>query len=216
MARDRRRAKQRRDRQARAAGGAQARREDGAETRPADNGAPPDAPHDAEHVHDYEPPELATGDRDLVEAQLEIGRPELTDAAEEIADTPDVIDDTVDLPELAEEEQFEELEDRVDEVEERFEEGQPYEDGTDVGSAEEGAVAVRSRRRAPARAKEPREGNRLVTFLRGSWRELQRVQWPDRRQVGQATAVTIGFVIVAGAFLGLADYVAGKIVEFII
>ena len=55
-----------------------------------------------------------------------------------------------------------------------------------------------------------------MNFLRGSWRELQRVQWPDRRQVGQATAVVIGFVIVAGAFLGLADYVAGKIVDFII
>jgi len=214
MARDRRRAKQRRDRQARAAGGAQARPADGAEALPADNGAAPaDAPHDAEHVHDYEPPELATGDRDLVEAQLEIGRPELIEAADEIAGTPDVIADDVDLPELDDEERFEQLEDRVDEAEERFEEGQPYED---AGSAEEGAVAVRSRRRAPARAKEPGEGNRLVTFLRGSWRELQRVQWPDRRQVGQATAVVIGFVIVAGAFLGLADYVAGKIVEFII
>lgn len=213
MARDRRRAKQRRDRQARAAGGTQARRDDDAQARPADNGAAaPDAPHDAEHVHDYEPPELATGDRDLVEAQLEIGRPELTDAAEEIADTPNVIDDDVDLPELADEERFEELEDRVDEAEERFEEGQPYEEG----AAEEGAVAVRSRRRAPSRAGEPREGGRLATFLRGSWRELQRVQWPDRRQVGQATAVVIGFVIVAGAFLGLADYVAGKIVEIII
>jgi preprotein translocase subunit SecE len=55
-----------------------------------------------------------------------------------------------------------------------------------------------------------------MTFLRGSWRELQRVQWPDRRQVGQATAVTIGFVIVAGAFLGLADFLASKIVDYII
>ncbi|HET6447474.1 MAG TPA: preprotein translocase subunit SecE [Conexibacter sp.] len=206
MARDRRRAKQRRDRQARSGGGAQARRTDSA--------APtPDAPHDAEHVHDYEPPELATGDRDLVEAQLEIGRPELTDAAGDIVGTPDVIDDPTDLPELTDEDQFEALEDRVDDAEERFEEGQPYDDGE---RAEEGAVAVRSRRRAPARAKEEREGNRLATFLRGSWRELQRVQWPDRRQVGQATAVVIGFVIVAGAYLGVADYVAGKIVELII
>jgi preprotein translocase subunit SecE len=214
MARDRRRAKQRRDRQARAGGGRQG---DGAQARPADGAAPmPDAPPDAEHVQDYEPPELATGNRDLVEAQLEVGRPELTDASEEIADTPDVIDDQADLPELGDEQEFEQLEDRVDEAEERFEEGQPYDEGAAGEGAEEGAVAVRSRRRAPSRAKEPREGNRLMTFLRGSWRELQRVQWPDRRQVGQATAVVIGFVIVAGAFLGLADYVAGKIVEIII
>jgi preprotein translocase SecE subunit len=59
-------------------------------------------------------------------------------------------------------------------------------------------------------------GNRLLTFLQGSWRELQRVQWPDRRQVVQATGVVIGFVIVAGAFLGLADLVAGKLANLII
>jgi preprotein translocase SecE subunit len=208
MARDRRRAKQRRDRQARA-GGAQARRADGAQAPHADGAAPlPEAPHDAEHVHDHEPAELASGDRDLAEAQLEIGRPQPGEAAEEIADAPDVMDDPVDLPELTDEEQFEQLEDRVDDVEEAFEEGTPVGEG--------GAVATRSRSRAPARTAEQREGGRLMTFLRGSWRELQRVQWPDRRQVGQATAVVIGFVIVAGAYLGLADYVAGKIVDFII
>ena len=214
MARDRRRAKQRRDRQARTGGGAQARRADGTQARQADAAAPPEAPHDAEHVHDHEPPELASGENDLVEAQLEIGRPELIDAAD--AGVPDVADDPVDLPELADEEDFEALEDRVDEAEERFEEGQPFDEHDGDGLADEGAVAVRSRRRSAARAAEPHEGGRLATFLRGSWRELQRVQWPDRRQVGQATAVVIGFVIVAGAFLGLADYVAGKIVDIII
>ncbi len=208
MARDRRRAKQRRDRQARAAGGAQRHQDDGrASAAPA-----PEAPHDAEHVHDHEAPELTTGERDFVEAQLEVGRPEPTEAAEEVADTPDVMDDPVDLPELSDEERFEELEDRVDEAEEAFEEG-----GAAGGHDDEGgAVATRSRHRAPARTAEQREGGRLMTFLRGSWRELQRVQWPDRRQVGQATAVTIGFVIVAGAFLGLADLVANTIVDFII
>jgi len=55
-----------------------------------------------------------------------------------------------------------------------------------------------------------------MAFLRASWAELQRVQWPDRRQVGQATAVVLGFVVVAGAYLGLADAVAKKIVDFII
>jgi preprotein translocase subunit SecE len=64
----------------------------------------------------------------------------------------------------------------------------------------------------------PRErlGNRLVNFLQGSWRELQRVQWPDRRQVVQATGVVIGFVIVAGVFLGVADFLAGKLMNFIL
>jgi len=61
-----------------------------------------------------------------------------------------------------------------------------------------------------------RGGNRVVGFLRASWAELQRVQWPDRRQVTQATAVVLGFVALAGAYLGLADYVAKEFVEFIL
>jgi preprotein translocase subunit SecE len=62
----------------------------------------------------------------------------------------------------------------------------------------------------------PRTGNRAIAFLRASWAELQRVQWPDRRQVFQATAVVLGFVVVAGVYLGLADFVAKEIVEFIL
>jgi preprotein translocase SecE subunit len=42
------------------------------------------------------------------------------------------------------------------------------------------------------------------------------VQWPDRRQVGQATAVVLGFVIVAGAYLGLADGLAQELVDLIL
>jgi preprotein translocase subunit SecE len=57
---------------------------------------------------------------------------------------------------------------------------------------------------------------RFIGFLRASWAELQRVQWPDRRQVTQATAVVIGFVVVAGLYLGVADWVAKKIVDYII
>jgi preprotein translocase subunit SecE len=59
-------------------------------------------------------------------------------------------------------------------------------------------------------------GPRFLQFLRASWAELQRVQWPDRRQVAQATSVVVGFVIVAGAYLGLADWVAQKVVNVIL
>jgi preprotein translocase subunit SecE len=72
----------------------------------------------------------------------------------------------------------------------------------------DGAAAAPPARRA--------SGSRLVNFVRASWAELQRVQWPDRRQVGQATAVVLGFVVIAGAFLGLADYLAQKLVDFIL
>jgi len=61
-----------------------------------------------------------------------------------------------------------------------------------------------------------RGGNRAIGFLRASWAELQRVQWPDRRQVTQATAVVIGFVAIAGLYLLAADTVAKEIVEFVL
>jgi preprotein translocase SecE subunit len=86
---------------------------------------------------------------------------------------------------------------------------------------EEAAVAAAPAERrdiAPAGAGTPtkRGPGRFIGFLRASWAELQRVQWPDRRQVAQATAVVIGFVVVAGIYLGVADWVAKKIVDFII
>ena len=76
------------------------------------------------------------------------------------------------------------------------------------GEARGGAVAVAK----------PRQGliARLIGFLQGSWRELQRVQWPDRRQVAQATGVVLGFVIVAGVFLGVADLLATHLMNYIL
>ncbi len=79
------------------------------------------------------------------------------------------------------------------------------------GGGADGGVSAEQASGAPIR-----KGNRAIGFLRASWAELQRVQWPDRRQVTQATAVVLGFVAVAGAYLGLADYVAKEIVEFIL
>ena len=87
------------------------------------------------------------------------------------------------------------------------------------GAATAAAVTARPRRERAARERAARErggGNRLSTFLRNSWEELKRVQWPDRRQVAQATAVVVGFVIIIGAYLGLADWVFGKLVDAII
>lgn len=69
---------------------------------------------------------------------------------------------------------------------------------------------------APGEDAPGRGGNRFLNFLRACWAELQRVQWPDRRQVGQATMVVIGFVIIAGAYLGAADWAADQIVQLIL
>ena len=96
--------------------------------------------------------------------------------------------------------------------------------GADISDAEIERQAIEagtSRREGAVVAREPggvttHGGNRFLNFLRASWAELQRVQWPDRRQVAQATGVVLGFVIIAGLYLGLADWVAQKVVNFVI
>ena len=99
--------------------------------------------------------------------------------------------------------EVEDDEDLDEELEEQAVAAAPVERREVVAAPTPGAPT----RRGPAR---------FIGFLRASWAELQRVQWPDRRQVGQATAVVIGFVVVAGLYLGVADWVAKKIVDFII
>lgn len=72
------------------------------------------------------------------------------------------------------------------------------------------------RARPAGAGRERRGGNRVFTFLRHSWEELQRVQWPDRKAVVQATSVVLGFVVLAGAYLGLMDAVFAKLVNKIL
>lgn len=143
-----------------------------------------------------DPIEHAAPDVEIAEAQLAVGRPEMA-----IEDEP---------PEQAalDEAEFEREEDDADAtVPGVLPERTHVESGSGSG-ATVGEVA------APPR--HPHVGGRLVNFVQGSWRELQRVQWPDRRQVMQATGVVIGFVIVAGVFLGVADFLAGKLMNYIL
>jgi len=215
VARDRKRAKQRRERRG-AAGRAAAGSADTPATGGADtpatggaNGAPAepvlDAPNGA-------PPEPAPGtiERADVPAALDHASAEVDEfdaaivrGAGGVAANPDTISEAeVEAEALAEGDISE------DELQEPA--------GTAVrrrpgGGGPDGGVTAEQASGAPIR-----KGNRAVGFLRASWAELQRVQWPDRRQVFQATAVVLGFVAIAGAYLGLADYVAKEIVEFIL
>jgi preprotein translocase SecE subunit len=60
------------------------------------------------------------------------------------------------------------------------------------------------------------EGSRLVQFLRSVIAELRRVQWPDRQALTTLTGVVLGFVVIAGAYLGLLDAVFQRLVDAII
>jgi preprotein translocase SecE subunit len=66
----------------------------------------------------------------------------------------------------------------------------------------------RYERRQPRRSR-----GRILTFLGHVIDELRRVQWPDRRHVGQGTAVVLGFVVIAGSFLGLMDAIWKPLIE---
>jgi preprotein translocase subunit SecE len=147
--------------------------------------------HDGQHPEEVEEtPEAlrhATPDVELAEAQLAAGR-----ARADITEPEDVTE-----PEDDAEEDFDDL----------AEGAAPPPDEEPPGTQLSSRGGASPAPRGPAR---------LVHFLQGSWRELQRVQWPDRRQVMQATGVVIGFVIVAGVFLGAADWVAQRLVNLIL
>jgi preprotein translocase SecE subunit len=66
------------------------------------------------------------------------------------------------------------------------------------------------------RAHPRRSRGRIITFLGHVIDELRRVQWPDRRHVAQGTAVVLGFVVIAGTFLGLMDALWKPLVEAIL
>lgn len=63
---------------------------------------------------------------------------------------------------------------------------------------------------------EHKDGPRLVQFLRSVVAELRRVQWPDRQALTTLTGVVLGFVIIAGTYLGLLDAVFARLIKAII
>jgi preprotein translocase SecE subunit len=87
-------------------------------------------------------------------------------------------------------------------------------DFEEAESAQPTDPAVLEERAAARRPRKQR--GRIITFLGHVVDELRRVQWPDRRQTGQGTAVTLGFVVVAGGFLGLMDAVWKPLVDWLI
>jgi preprotein translocase subunit SecE len=76
--------------------------------------------------------------------------------------------------------------------------------------------AVARHRAGHVETEHRRSRGRLLTFFGHCIDELRRVQWPNRRQVGQATAVVLGFVVIAGGYLGLLDQLWQPLIEAIL
>jgi preprotein translocase SecE subunit len=132
------------------------------------------------------PPELATGAPPQDEGR---------------SDT--VIDDE---PPLDEQEAIEEIEDW---------ELEDSEEAVAARGAGEAGYEVRGRRgREEAEAHKDRP--RVIQFLIAVWAELQRVQWPNRQALVTLTGVVLGFVLIAGGYLGLLDAIFSEIIQAIL
>jgi preprotein translocase subunit SecE len=81
------------------------------------------------------------------------------------------------------------------------------------GAGEEG-YEVRGRRGLEAEVH--RERPRVIQFLIAVWAELQRVQWPNRQALVTLTGVVLGFVLIAGGYLGLLDAIFSEIIQAIL
>ncbi|MBA2255655.1 MAG: preprotein translocase subunit SecE [Thermoleophilaceae bacterium] len=60
---------------------------------------------------------------------------------------------------------------------------------------------------------EEKERGRVVAFLVAVRAELRRVQWPDRKTLTTLTGVVLGFVVIAGAYLGALDAIFSRLIQ---
>lgn len=85
----------------------------------------------------------------------------------------------------------------------------------DLGPDREQREREDHHRRGP-RDEHHRERGKVIQFLINVVAELQRVQWPDRQQLLSLTGVVLGFVLIAGGYLGLLDAIFSRIIDKII
>ncbi len=79
----------------------------------------------------------------------------------------------------------------------------------------EGGYAVAGRR-GRDEAERHKHRPRVIQFLIAVWAELQRVQWPNRQALITLTGVVLGFVLIAGGYLGLLDAIFSELIKAIL
>jgi preprotein translocase SecE subunit len=152
---------------------------------------------DADHLEVGAPPE-------------ELGRSDFTlehDEALVDRDEHEAALDDEEAAELSEEEAYEEIED--------WELEDPDAAVADRGAGESG-YAVRGRRGTTTGGEAHKHRPRVIQFLIAVWAELQRVQWPNRQALVTLTGVVLGFVLIAGGYLGLLDAIFSKLIQAIL
>jgi preprotein translocase subunit SecE len=204
MARDRQRSKQRqaerRARRLEQQGNDGPSREDrgsvpGVTPAPLDPGPPG---LDADHLAAGAPPEeLGRSDFVLEHDEGLVDREEYEAALDD--------DEAAALAEEEEQEAYQQIEDwEVDDP-----------DAAEDRGAGESGYAVRGRRGREAHEAH-KHRPRVIQFLIAVWAELQRVQWPNRQALVTLTGVVLGFVLIAGGYLGLLDAIFSKLIQAIL
>lgn len=148
------------------------------------------------------PPELAAG-----------APPQDEGFSEQLVHRDPVFGDrpTYDEPQPAEDESQLTEEEALEEIEDW--EVEDPEEAIAVGGAGEAGYEVRGRR---GEAEAHKDRPRVVQFLIAVWAELQRVQWPNRQALVTLTGVVLGFVLIAGGYLGLLDAVFSELIKAIL
>ena len=143
-----------------------------------------------------------------VDPELAAGAPPEEEGRSDYAlrDEPSLDDDRE--PPATEEEAIEEIEDW-----ELADDELPEDEAPD-GAGESG-YAVQGRRGA-ADPEAHKDRSRVVQFLIACWAELQRVQWPNRQTLVTLTGVVLGFVLIAGGYLGLLDAIFSELIQAIL
>lgn len=145
---------------------------------------------DSEAQHDTQVPESA----DVLEAEIAIEKG--AEAANRLTDEEAPAEDSPDA---------DAGEDKITRRERRRQEREQAEKAK--------AQLERRAAKAPVQTK---ERGAIMSFFSSVVKELQKVQWPDRDTLVQASAVTIIFVAVAAAYLGALDAVFSKLVDVFI
>jgi preprotein translocase SecE subunit len=78
------------------------------------------------------------------------------------------------------------------------------------------AAKESERRRAPREEAPERQRGAVTGFIASCWAELKRVQWPDRETLIQASAVTVIFIAIMAAYLGVLDAIFNWFVQRIL
>ena len=163
---------------------------------PAPQAAPEPAPQAAPEPEavpepDVEPADTGNG-RELTadEIRLQAGAP-----PEDVGRSDEVLEYEQDLDETEGEEHFDPAEDH------------PEEDLVPTARGPKGHRGEMARHK---------DRPRLVQFLYAVVAELRRVQWPDRQALTTLTGVVLGFVLIAGGYLGLLDAIFSRLIKAIL